>query len=92
MNASHEVNQPLAQEITAIAAAKNVLVAHNASSFAKFDGQHRYLVLKSGAPNATIRSKDLVAYWETRYSRYGEPSIIGEAQCLGAMLRFLKKL
>ncbi len=90
--ASHDENTDLVEQIKQMADAKNVIVRHNSSSFSKFDGQHRYLILKNDAVDFSIRSRHLVEYWETRYSQYFQPSKSGERACLRGMIAYLESM
>lgn len=91
MFASHEENNDLVVEINALAAQQGVGVAHNASSLAKHDGYHRYLVYSQpelGKPS--VNQKRCIEYWETRYSKDYQPSKSGERACLRGVLRWLQ--
>lgn len=91
MNASHEQNQPLADEVKRLATQQGLDVVHNTSSFSNFDGYHRYLIFdpRTAKGRVTIRSKATVDYWESRYSKNYQPSISGEAECLREMIEYL---
>lgn len=74
----HPQNEPYANIVIAIAKRHGYQVRHNASTIAGFYGHHRYVVLKPGATNYTIKSRDVVDYTEAPYSHYFKPSIKGE--------------
>lgn len=91
MFASHEENNDLVSQINVLASELGIGVAHNASSLAKHDGYHRYLVYSQpelGKPS--ISHKRCIDYWETRYSRDYQPSKSGERSCLRGVLRWLQ--
>jgi hypothetical protein len=84
----HDQNAQLAREVQWQASQLGLEVVHNKSSarVGPFDGYHRYLALTPGETPATIRAKRCVAWREARYSRYYDPSIIGEENALKNLL------
>ena len=92
MQTSHESNQELADVAATLADHLGWHIRHNCSSWLKFSGAHRYLVLdgRTGAQHESIRSRACREYWETPHSKYWTPSIRGERGCLTEMIEWLK--
>jgi len=89
--ASHEENKKLAKEVSILANKKNYKFYHNRTSYGKFDGWHRYVIIDPKiSKDTSIRSKGLIYYTEARFCKYFKPSIIRERIALAdlkAMLR-----
>ena len=83
---SHKENINLWNSLIKIGKQFNLEIRHNQTNFAKFDGEHRYLILKKDAINKTIRSKDCIFFTASRNSRYYLPSIKGEREALDNLL------
>lgn len=90
--ASHDEHIDLVERIQKLANEKNVLVVHNQTNYGKFDGYHRYIILNANTTNPTCTSRDVIDYWETRHTKYSQPSIRGERGCLYAMINRLELL
>ncbi len=88
---SHEANRELAQQVADMAAQRGFVVCHNASSWGNHDGWHRYVIHSTPVTCYAITGRSVQAYWETRYSSWSQPSIVGEARCLRSMIRWLDR-
>ena len=92
MVATHPVNEELAQAVNDAAAKAGKGVRHNVTSWANHDGWHRYCVFSSQNPaDYRCNSKACEQYWQVRYSRWGRPSVSGEAACLRSVLAYLNQ-
>lgn len=90
--ASHEVNQPAADECERLAAQVGYAVRHNQTNTGgNFEGYHSYCVYSSREPgDIRWNGGECINYWQTNHSRYSRPGIGGEARCLESMRQWLR--
>ena len=89
--AVHEENADVLVAVRAEAEARGLYVTRYATTTrAGHDGVHRYTVYNGGSdrPYGT-RSVRVHWYTEARYSKYYQPSIVGEHRALCALLDWL---
>lgn len=88
-------NEHLLNYIKELSELKGVVFKHNVSSINSKDGYHRYLVLNpkiSNSKDTSIKSKNCIAYEQSRYSKNYLPSIKSEFVSLNKLITFLKSL
>lgn len=92
--ASHEQHANLVDAIVTNATAHGFCVRHNIAGNAggsRGKGWHRYVVLRPGFTSHTIRSRELLAYWEAPYSRNFKPTVRMEERCLESMYAYVSE-
>lgn len=88
----HPQNAELAAQVCELANQLGYDVRHNKTSYGKFAGWHRYVVLNRAiSANISIRSRGMVCYTETPFIREFMPSVVGERRALTELLAKLQQ-